>query len=166
MIFADIPAGDSVFIDANVFVYDFGPDPVFGPPCRGLLERVEHAEVKGCISANVLHEAAHRLMTLEACQTFGWPYAGIGQRLRRHPREIQQLHRYRDALDEIVGSGVMVLSVSARDVLLAGDLSRSHGMLSGDALILAVMQSHSLVNLASSDADFDRVLGIKRFAPT
>jgi hypothetical protein len=31
MIFAEIPAGDSVFIDANVFVYDFGPDPVFGP---------------------------------------------------------------------------------------------------------------------------------------
>ena len=25
MIFADIPAGESVFIDANVFVYDFGP---------------------------------------------------------------------------------------------------------------------------------------------
>lgn len=91
-------------------------------------------------------------------------YAGIGQRLRRHPREIQQLHRYRDALDEIVGSGLLVLPVSVREVLLAGDLSRSHGVLSGDA-ILAVMQSHGLVNLASSDADFDRVSGIKRFAP-
>jgi predicted nucleic acid-binding protein len=44
-------------------------------------------------------------------------------------------------------------------------LSRSHGVLSGDALILAVMQSHSLVNLASSDADFDRVSGIRRIAP-
>ena len=71
-------------------------------------------------------------MTVEACQTFGWPYTGIGRRLRRHPGEIQQLHRYRDALDEIVGSGVMVLPL-ARDVLLAGDLSRSHGVLSGDA---------------------------------
>jgi len=165
MIFADIPAGDSVFIDANVFVYDFGPDPIFGLPCRALLERVEQGEVKGYISAHVLHEAAHRLMTLEACKTFGWPYTGIGRRLRSHPRELQQLHRYRDALDEIVGSGAMVLSVSAREVLLAGDLSRSHGVLSGDALILAVMQIHGLVNLASSDADFDRVSGIKRFAP-
>jgi len=165
MIFADIPAGESVFIDANVFVYDFGPDPVFGLPCRAFLERVERADLKGYISAHVLLEAAHRLMTLEACQTFGWPYTGIGRRLRRHPGEIQQLHRYRDALDEIVGSGVEVLPLAAQDVLLAGDLSRSHGMLSGDSLILAVMQGHGLVNLASSDADFDRISGIKRFAP-
>lgn len=165
MIFAEVPTGESVFIDANVFVYDFGPDPVFGLACRALLERVEQGDLNGYISAHVLHEAAHRLMTMEACQTFGWPYAGIGQRLRRHPREIQQLHRYRDALDEIVGSGLLVLPVSVREVLLAGDLSRSHGVLSGNALILAVMQSHGLVNLASSDADFDRVSGIRRIAP-
>jgi predicted nucleic acid-binding protein len=38
-------------------------------------------------------------------------------------------------------------------------------MLSGDALILAMMQSHGLANLASSDSDFDRVPGIGRFAP-
>jgi hypothetical protein len=48
--FADIPAGDSVFLDANVFVYDFGPDPVFGPPSRVLLERVEQGEVNGYMS--------------------------------------------------------------------------------------------------------------------
>ena len=70
MIFADVPAGESVFIDANVFVYDFGPDPVFGLPCRALLERVEQGDLKGYISAHVLHEAAHGLMTVEACQTF------------------------------------------------------------------------------------------------
>ncbi len=30
MRFEDIPSGAPVFLDANVFVYDFGPDPVFG----------------------------------------------------------------------------------------------------------------------------------------
>ena len=30
MTFADIPSGESVFLDANVFVYNFGPDPVLG----------------------------------------------------------------------------------------------------------------------------------------
>jgi predicted nucleic acid-binding protein len=165
MNFAAIPAGQSVFVDANIFVYNFGPDPSFGPPSRSLLERIEQGEVTGYVSAHVLNDVGYRLMTLEACQTFGWPYPGIGQRLRRHPLEIRRLQRFREVLDEIVGIGVQVLPVSAQHVLLAGDISRAHGLLSGDALIVAVMQSHGLTNLASSDADFDRVPGITRYAP-
>jgi predicted nucleic acid-binding protein len=34
-----------------------------------------------------------------------------------------------------------------------------------DALIVAVMQRHGLVVLASHDADFDRVPGLTRYAP-
>jgi len=39
------------------------------------------------------------------------------------------------------------------------------GLLHNDALILAVMQANGLTNLASHDADFDRVPGILRYAP-
>jgi predicted nucleic acid-binding protein len=60
---------------------------------------------------------------------------------------------------------VQVLSVSAEQVLLAADLSRIHGLLGGDALILAVMKTHGVTNLASSDADFDRASEITRYAP-
>jgi hypothetical protein len=34
MNFAAIPAGESVFVDANVFVYDFGPDPTLAHPAE------------------------------------------------------------------------------------------------------------------------------------
>ena len=165
MNFADIPAGASVFLDANVFVYDFGPDPVFGPPSRSLLERIESGELRGFLSTHELSDVAHRLMTLEACQTFGWPYAGIGQKLRSRPADIAQLHRFREALDEIIASGVQVLSVTERDVLRAADLSRQHGLLSGDALIVALMQANNLTTIASNDADFDRIPGISRYSP-
>ncbi len=30
MTFADLVAGDSVFVDANVLIYLAGPDPIFG----------------------------------------------------------------------------------------------------------------------------------------
>jgi predicted nucleic acid-binding protein len=89
----------------------------------------------------------------------------IGQRLRRHPLEIQQLYRFRQALDEILAIGVQVLPVSAEQVLLAGDLSRTHGLLSGDALIVAVMQSRGISSLANSDTDFDSVSEITRYTP-
>ena len=61
--------------------------------------------------------------------------------------------------------GVHVLFVTQPNVLLAGDLSRQHGLLSGDALIVAIMQANNLTTLASNDTDFDRVPGLNRFGP-
>ena len=71
MNFTNVASGDSVFLDANVFVYDFGPNPVFGPPCKALLKRLESGDFLGYISAAVFNDIAYRLMTLEACQLFG-----------------------------------------------------------------------------------------------
>ena len=54
---------------------------------------------------------------MEACQTFGWPYAGIGQRLRSHPADISNLHRFRLALDEIIAVGAYVEPKNERQTL-------------------------------------------------
>jgi predicted nucleic acid-binding protein len=61
--------------------------------------------------------------------------------------------------------GVRVLSVDLVHVLSAAALSQQQGLLSGDALVVAVMQAHGLTLVASHDADFDRVPGITRYAP-
>ena len=74
MNFLDLPEGESVFIDANVFVYAFAADPTLGPPCRDLVERIGRKELEAYLSTSVFSEIAHRLMTLEACVAFGWPY--------------------------------------------------------------------------------------------
>jgi predicted nucleic acid-binding protein len=129
------------------------------------MERIELGDLIGWCSTRELSDVAHRLMTLEACQILGWPYAGIGQRLRTHRDEITRLTRFRQALDEIVAFGVHILPVTQPDVLRAGDLSRQHGLLSGDALIVALMQANNLSTLASNDSDFDRVPGLSRFGP-
>ena len=39
MTFPDIPAGTSLFIDANTFVYHFTPHPILQPACSALLAR-------------------------------------------------------------------------------------------------------------------------------
>ena len=165
MNFADIQTGGSVFVDSNIFIYNFAPDPQFGVPCQELLERIEFGDLTAFCSTRELSDVAHRLMTLEACQTFAWPYAGIGQRLRTHPAEIAQLTRFRQALDEIVAFGVQVIPVTQTDIFQAADLSLQHGLLSGDALIVAIMLANNITNLASSDTDFDRVPGLIRFGP-
>ena len=145
--------------------YHFAPDPVLGSRCSDLLIRIKRQEIGGFTSTDVVSEMAHRLMTLEAMNTHGWPAAGIVQRLRKHLVEVQQLSEFRIAIQEVPVVGIQVLTVPP-DLLDAGAaISQSTGLLTNDALIVAVMQSHGLTNLASNDADFDRVPGITRYKP-
>ncbi len=44
-------------------------------------------------------------------------------------------------------------------------VSQQFELLTGDALVVAVMQAHGLTHLASDDADFDRVPGLTRYEP-
>lgn len=166
MKFSDIPGEASVLLDANTFVYAFSQHAQLGVSCRALLERVDREEIAGFTSVYVLSETAHRLMSLEACTVFGWPFAGIAQRLKRHPAELRQLSAYRRAIEQILNSQVKVVSVPPELVLAAASISRQHGLLSGDALVVAVMQHHGLIHLASHDADFDHLPGITRYSPT
>lgn len=69
----------------------------------------------------MLTDTIHRLMTLEACQAFGWPYAGIARQLRRHPDEIRRLRRSRQAIDDMIAIGLAVLPVNLQDVMTACD---------------------------------------------
>jgi predicted nucleic acid-binding protein len=165
MTFANLPAGSLLFIDANTFIYHFTPEPVLGPACRSLLERIARQEVTGMTSAHVPTNVAHRLMTIEAMARYGWPEAGIASRLKKHHVEIRNLDRHRQAIDGIAAFGIQVLAITQPLVASAAVLSQQHEILSGDALIVAVMQANGLTNLASNDADFDRVPGITRCAP-
>jgi predicted nucleic acid-binding protein len=65
MIFADLVAGESVFLDANTFIYHFAPDPILGPACSQLLQRIDQQDIVGYTSTHILSEVAHRLMTLK-----------------------------------------------------------------------------------------------------
>ena len=42
MTFAQLPAGASVFLDANTLVYHFASEPRYGSDCTRLIERIEH----------------------------------------------------------------------------------------------------------------------------
>ena len=89
----------------------------------------------------------------------------MAQRLRRHPIELQQLTAYRRAIDHVLNSRVNVVTPSADLVRAAAHISQQHGLLSNDALVVAVMQSHGIAFIASHDQDFDRVTDLIRYSP-
>ncbi len=166
MTFADLNPGDSVFVDANTFIYHFTPDPILGPPCSALLLRIENQELAGFTSLHVLAEVAHKLMTIEANRLYGWPFAGMANRLRRHPAEVQRLSLFRVCIEQIARSRIQVLDAPLSVLVNATPVSQGTGLLTNDALIASLMQHHGLNKLASADPDFDRVPGLTRYAPT
>ena len=91
--------------------------------------------------------------------------ANVKKRLQRQPATVQQLTHFRTAVEEVLQGQLRVLTISPALVLEGTKISQQTGLLSNDALIVAIMQQHGLTNLASSDPDFDRVPGITRYAP-
>ena len=71
MIYTDLPAGATVFLDASVFIHHFEPNALYGPPASEFLERIENQGITGVNGTHIVSEVAHRLMTIEAMQAFG-----------------------------------------------------------------------------------------------
>ena len=71
---------------------------------------------------------------------------------------------FRRSVEEVPAIGIQVLPVVLEHVLSAAEISQDYGLLSGDALVVAVLRAQGLTSLASHDADFDGVSGITRFA--
>ena len=165
MKFDEIPAGAGVFLDANTMIYHFTNHPRYGAACTNLLERIEQNELKAFTSTDCLADLAHRLMTLEAMGRFGWPAAGLAARLRKHRAEIPKLSLFQHATAQVTLLGIQVLPISEPLVVAATNISPLYELLTGDALVVAVMRHHGLIHLASLDDDFDRVPDIKCYAP-
>jgi predicted nucleic acid-binding protein len=165
MNFAQIPAAAAVFLDANTLVYHFTNHPTFGAACIQLVKQIEHQHLAGFISTHVLSEIAHRLMTLEAIDRFGWPPAGIAARLRKHHVEIPKLTLHAQGIAQIPRLGIQTVTITPPLVEAATLVSQQHELLMGDSLVVAVMQAHGLSHLASNDADFDRVPWLTRYEP-
>lgn len=165
MTFADLAANDHIFLDANTLVYHFASHQVFGPAANQLITQIENQQLQGYTSTHVLTEAAHRLMMIEAATLPGWKPTKVKLRLLQNPSALQTLTLFRSAVETVLQSRVQTLVIAPSLIASAAVISQQAGLLSNDALIVAVMQAHALANIASSDADLDRLPGITRYAP-
>jgi predicted nucleic acid-binding protein len=165
MTFDKIPEGVTVFLDANSLVYQFTNDPKHGVASTRLVQQVEQRALSGFTSTDVLGDVAHRLMTLEAIAVNGWPLAVVAARLRKHHHVISKLTIFQKAIACLPQLNIHVSPITQLLLEAATLVSKRFELLTGDALVVAVMQAHGLTHLASYDTDFDRVSGLTRYAP-
>ena len=129
----------TVFVDSNIPMYVAGTDHPHKAPARRFLDQVRSGKIEACTSTEVLQEILHR-------------YASLGRR-----------DLARDVYNLFAGICPVVLGVTLADTDRARDLLGLHrGISSRDAVHVAVMLNHRVTTIATFDAGFDDIAGIKR----
>ena len=109
--FADLNAGEAIFLDANPFVHHFVSFRQLSAVCSQLLQRWKNQEALPWMFTHVLTEMAHGIRTIEAIGAVQWPMSGIVRRLRKHPARVQQLAGFQQAVDPVLQSRIQVLTI-------------------------------------------------------
>lgn len=157
-----VPSGANVFLDANIFVYAFLNG---SRECQGILKRCAQEDVFGVTSLHTVNEATHRLMLAEAVSIGIIPKQNA-RLLNKHPHKVKSLSIYWTQTKSILEMNLLVLDPNEKWLRSAQDVRTSYGLLTNDSLIVAAMQSCGLSALISSDAGFDTVANLTRYAPT
>ncbi len=161
----DIPDHSEVFVDANIFVYHFSGPTEYTNPCAQFLQRIENAQLFGFTSVLVLAETLHRLMIIEATSKLQIEPKAAIHHLRNHPSNVKKLTEHVVVPEKIQSLGIKILSVDLADILKSSELKKKYGLLTNDAIAIAVMKRHHIKNIASNDPDFERVIDLKVWKP-
>jgi predicted nucleic acid-binding protein len=161
----DLPDGDRCFVDANIFYYQFVNTPPLSNPCTTFLERAANGTIEAYTSLHILSEAVHKVMLTEAEAKFGRKRAGLVNWLQRNQHRISELSSFLQAAVSLTGMVLSVLPAAAALLVEAATSSAQLGLLTNDALVVALMRRHGPTNLVTNDDDFDAVPGLTVWKP-
>ena len=157
-----IPNADIVLIDANICLYAMRG---VSPQCERLLSRCAKGEVVGIIPSHILAEIMHQLMIAEA-RDYQWikgPNPAL--QLAMAPERVRALSKYEELVRDIIGTGLQIEPVVQEDFITAMAVQRQAGLLTNDALLVAVGERLRVTNIASADKAFSHVQGILLYTP-
>ncbi|HRT10163.1 MAG TPA: type II toxin-antitoxin system VapC family toxin [Candidatus Paceibacterota bacterium] len=157
----DILNGSRVFVDANVILYALDHK---SPSCRHFLSRCDGKAVDGTISTVTLAEVAHRRMVEEA-RTQGLTGSNPARALARRPELVRQLRVYAEDVRDLLAGELNVEPIRQEDFFVALELQNQHGLLTNDSLNLAVAKRLGIHEIATADANFDKVQGVIAYKP-
>lgn len=131
----------TVFLDSNVPMYAAGSAHPHKDPSLRLLRRAQLKSISLVTSTEVLQEILHR-------------YHRLGR-----PDVAAEVYRL------VIDLCVAVLPVTLAETDLAVDLLERNGGSVRDALHVAVMRHHDIVEVATFDVGFDAFAGVTRVTP-
>jgi len=157
-----LPAGQTVFIDANIFIYHFTG---ISQECSGFLERCEGGGLWGVTAVHILLEVLHRLMMIEAVIKGSVISGNVAKRLRGKPSVVKQLADCQTQTEAILEMGIKVVGLTSDILEISHPFRQRDGLLVNGSMTAGVMRAEGIVSLATADLDFTRVEGIQVYRP-
>jgi predicted nucleic acid-binding protein len=161
----DMPDGTTVFVDANILHYAVIPTPPFSEHAYALMDRLSAGTITGVVSFQILADAQHKAMMSLLASQYGLPRPKLIGWAKQHPAEVKALAGLPEAVELLQSANVEILPLDNVLLIDASHIAVQHGLLTNDAIIVALMQRHGIVNIATNDDDFDCVPGITVWKP-
>jgi predicted nucleic acid-binding protein len=152
----DILNSSRVFVDANIIIYMLGRKSI---QCRSFLTRCDAGAIEGWISTSIVGEVAHRRMMHEA-QSRQLIGSNPARALARRREFVRQLTAYADEARNLLGGGLVVETIRPDDFFVALELQKQHGLLTNDAINLAVARRLGINEIVTAAANFDHIQGL------
>ena len=164
---AELPDGAVVFLDANVLAYHY--TGLAGPlhdAASDFLVNIRRRRIRAYTSVIVVAEVIHRMLVSKATADLGVAPRQAAQYLKQHPGKVSELQRGLNIPSDIYHRfGISIEPVTRKELHAARPIRRQHGLMTNDSILLSVMQSLKISNLATNDSDFERVPDITIWRP-
>ncbi len=157
-----IPSGQLALIDANIFVY---ANHRSSAQCEILLERCANNELTGVLTTHILAETMHVLMLAEARELGLITSGNPAKQLSEKPHLIKSLNRYEFLIRDLLTIGLQLEPLQREDFITAISIQRQYGLLTNDALFMAVAARLRINAVASANHNFKKVQGITHYSP-
>lgn len=158
----DITHGSTVLIDEDIFLYARRGR---SQQCARLLDRCETKAITGVITTVILAQFCHRQMLIE-CQDRGLTAGSPSRAVSHKPELVKQLTAYARDVRFLMGGGLHIETVRPEDFQVALELQAQHGLLTNDALSLAVTKRLGLQEITTVGTTFDQVTGLIVYKPS
>lgn len=155
---SSIPSGTSVFIDANIFLYEIFDDPVFGESSYDFMKKVESGELIGYTSTLVLDEVLFKMILMETSNKLDVPMKNAVSFLKKHPDKLAVLRISWENIEKIQNmDNLRILGVSPAIFKDSVEISKASKLLPHDATHAAAAKSMNIRDIATNDEDFERM---------
>ena len=157
-----IPTGQIVLIDANILLY---ANQQTSKQCMKLVERIATDDVKAILPTHILAEVMHVLMLAEAREVGIITGSNPARHLSENPNKVRSLNRYESSIRDLLTIGFRLESLIQEDFITAINLQRQYGLLTNDALMIAIGMRLRITAIVSADEIFKSIQGMMVYSP-
>ena len=161
----DLPVGNVVYVDSNIFIYDATEHPKYAISCSKFLDRVESGGITGITSILTINETVHKLSIIELSSKMKERPVSIIRLVKEDPSLLDTLDNPFIVAEDIMDMNLEIVSFSDLIFEKALRFMKQHRLMSNDAVHLATMKRYGVTNIATNDGDFERVRGLKVWKP-